>query len=118
MTSRAGGCVTSNLNEQEPPLNQNDICLKNFDDGHTNSISPSRISITAGRKREVRKPTASLNAFTKRRSTSSIASRSGRFYRPIEELQADLDDWVKEYNEERPPSGTIVLRQDADANIP
>jgi transposase InsO family protein len=27
-----------------------------------------------------------------------------RIYRSIEELQADLDDWIREYNEERPLS--------------
>jgi transposase InsO family protein len=28
-----------------------------------------------------------------------------RIYRSIEELQADLDDWIREYNEERPHQG-------------
>ena len=30
---RTGGGLNSDLNEQEPPLNQNAICLKNCDDG-------------------------------------------------------------------------------------
>jgi hypothetical protein len=28
-----------------------------------------------------------------------------KIYRSIEELQADLDDWIREYNEERPHQG-------------
>jgi hypothetical protein len=28
-----------------------------------------------------------------------------KVYRSIEELQADLDDWIKRYNEERPHQG-------------
>jgi hypothetical protein len=40
-----------------------------------------------------------------------------KLYKTIEELQADLDQWLKLYNEERPPSGPMVLRQDADADL-
>jgi hypothetical protein len=28
-----------------------------------------------------------------------------KVYRTIDELQADLDDWIKQYNEERPHQG-------------
>ena len=41
-----------------------------------------------------------------------------KIYRTIDELQTDLDAWVTEYNEQRVPSGTLVLRQDADADLP
>ncbi len=44
-------------------------------------------------------------AFRKKLSTS------------IKELQDDLDEWIRSYNEER-PSRPRVFRQDADANIP
>jgi transposase InsO family protein len=40
-----------------------------------------------------------------------------KVYRSIDELQADLDSWIKEYNEAR-PSGTLVLRKDPDADLP
>ena len=40
-----------------------------------------------------------------------------KVYRSIAELQADLDVWVREYNESRPPSRALVLRQDADAPL-
>jgi hypothetical protein len=57
-------------------------------------------------KQKVRRPMASSSDFTRRRSTSFIASRSGRkIYRSIEELQADLDNWIREYNDERPHQG-------------
>jgi len=39
-------------------------------------------------------------------------------YRSIDELQADLDGWMREYNEARPHQGPLVLRQNADADIP
>jgi len=41
-----------------------------------------------------------------------------KVYRSIDELQADLDTWIKEYNEVRPASGTLVLRQNPDADLP
>jgi len=40
-----------------------------------------------------------------------------KIYGSIAHLQADLDRWVQSYNEERPHSGTMVLWQDADANL-
>jgi transposase InsO family protein len=41
-----------------------------------------------------------------------------KLYRSIEELQVDLDIWVAEYNTSRPHQGQVVLRQDANANLP
>ena len=41
-----------------------------------------------------------------------------KVYRSIDELQADLDVWVREYNEAAATSRTLVLRQNADANLP
>jgi hypothetical protein len=38
LVTRAGGCLSSKLNEQEPPLNQNAICLKDCDDGQPNPV--------------------------------------------------------------------------------
>jgi hypothetical protein len=38
-------------------------------------------------------------------------------YCSIDELQADLDAWIRDYNE-APPSGPLVLRQDPDADLP
>jgi hypothetical protein len=40
-----------------------------------------------------------------------------KLYKTTEELQADLDQRLKLYNEERPRSGPMVLRQDADADL-
>ncbi len=34
-----------------------------------------------------------------------------RLYRTIDELQADLDTWIREYNEVPDPPGPMVLRQ-------
>jgi transposase InsO family protein len=39
-----------------------------------------------------------------------------KIYHTIDELRADLDAWVAEYNERRPHQGPLVLRQDPDAN--
>ena len=41
-----------------------------------------------------------------------------KIYGSIAELQDDLDAWVQSYNEERPHQGTMVLRQDASADLP
>ena len=41
-----------------------------------------------------------------------------KLYRTIAELQADLDEWLRQYNEVRTPPGPMVLRQDADADLP
>jgi hypothetical protein len=40
-----------------------------------------------------------------------------KVYRSIDELQADLDSWIKEYNEAR-PQGTLVFRENSDADLP
>ena len=39
-----------------------------------------------------------------------------KLYKTIEELQAALDQWLKQYNEERTHQ-PVVLRQNADANF-
>jgi hypothetical protein len=36
-------------------------------------------------------------------------------YRSVDELQADLDCWINEYNEARPHQGRLVLRKAANA---
>ena len=41
-----------------------------------------------------------------------------KIYGSIAELQSDLDDWVRSYNEEPRASGAMVFRQDADADVP
>ena len=41
-----------------------------------------------------------------------------RIYGSIAELQGDLDVWVRSYNEEQASPGPMVLRQDADADLP
>jgi hypothetical protein len=42
-----------------------------------------------------------------------------KLYASIGELQDDLDEWIKSYNEEgKTASRPLVFRQDADANIP
>jgi hypothetical protein len=40
-----------------------------------------------------------------------------KLYKTIEELRADLDQRLKLHNEERPRSGPMVLRPDADADL-
>jgi hypothetical protein len=39
-----------------------------------------------------------------------------KIYASIEQLQGDLDLWLKEYNEARAP-GALVLRQNPAANV-
>jgi len=41
-----------------------------------------------------------------------------KVYRSIDELQADLDAWITEYNGDTTTSRPLVLRQNADADIP
>jgi hypothetical protein len=41
-----------------------------------------------------------------------------RIYTSLEQLQADLDAWITGYNETATTSGALVLRQDANANLP
>ena len=41
-----------------------------------------------------------------------------KLYTTLEALQADLDAWLREYNEDTGPAGALVLRQDADADVP
>jgi transposase InsO family protein len=40
-----------------------------------------------------------------------------KLYNTIDELQADLDQWLKPYNRTATPSKPMVLRQDTDANL-
>lgn len=40
-----------------------------------------------------------------------------RIYHGFEELQGDLDAFLKEENTERSHQGPLVLRQDADADV-
>ena len=40
-----------------------------------------------------------------------------KIYRTIDELQADLDAWLVEYNRATTSSGPLVLRQDPDADL-
>ena len=40
-----------------------------------------------------------------------------KVYRSIDELQADLDAWIKRYNEERPHQGRCCKGQDTDADL-
>jgi hypothetical protein len=61
---------------------------------------------------------AFVNASTRPYSTSSIVLRSAKkVYRSIDELQADLDGWIKEYKRGTATSGALVLRQDLDADL-
>ena len=39
-------------------------------------------------------------------------------YRPLDDLQADLDDWIKRYDEERPHQGRGCKGQNTDADLP
>ena len=41
-----------------------------------------------------------------------------KVYRSIDELQVDLDLWVREYNEARPTSRPLVLWQNPNADVP
>ena len=41
-----------------------------------------------------------------------------KVYRSIDELQADLDLCIREYNEQKATSRTLVLLQNAHADLP
>ena len=72
----------------------------------TSSISRSRTSITRAPKPRARRPTVSANASHKTvlNEFYRIAFRK-KVYCSIDELQVDLDLWVREYNEARPHQG-------------
>lgn len=40
-----------------------------------------------------------------------------KLYGSLEQLQQDLDEWMRSYNTERTHSGQVLLRQDADADL-
>ena len=41
-----------------------------------------------------------------------------KLYSSIDDLQKDLDQWAKSYNEERPHPRTLVFRKDPAADFP
>ena len=72
----------------------------------TNSTWPSRTSTTPAPKPKARRPMASASASIARCSTSSTAWPSARKSTArIDELQADLDAWMTDYNERCPHQG-------------
>ena len=80
------------------------LAVENIDHTRTKAKSPQTNGICERFHKTI------LNEFYR------VAFRK-KLYRRIDELQADLDAWIDEYNEERPHQGTIVLRQDADADL-
>ena len=40
-----------------------------------------------------------------------------KVYRSIDELQSDLDAWLREYNGTASASGPLVLQQNSDADL-
>jgi hypothetical protein len=70
----------------------------------TSFTSPSRTLITRAPRRGARRPMVSVNASTRRLLDEfyRVAFRK-KLYRRIDELQADLDAWLVEYNEQSPP---------------
>src|SRR5271165_1588220 len=66
----------------------------------------SKTWITPEPRQKVRKRMELSSASTRLCLTSSTGLRSEKkIYGSIAELQADLDDWIRGYNIERPPSG-------------
>jgi transposase InsO family protein len=68
------------------------LAVENIDHSRTKTKSPQTNGIVE------RFHKTALNEFYR------VAFRR-RIYRSIEELQTDLDDWIREYNEERPHQG-------------
>ncbi len=68
------------------------LAVENIDHSRTKARSPQTNGIVERFHRTV------LNEFYR------IAFRR-KIYRSIEELRNDLDDWIKEYNDERPHQG-------------
>jgi transposase InsO family protein len=68
------------------------LAVENIDHSRTKTKSPQTNGIVE------RFHKTALNEFYR------VAFRR-RIYRSIEELQADLNDWIREYNEERPHQG-------------
>src|SRR5436305_10927690 len=69
------------------------------------SISRSRILITRARRLRARKPMESVSDSTRPCSTNYRVAFRKKVYHSIDELQADLDVWIREYNEGRPHQG-------------
>lgn len=70
------------------------------------SILPWKTSIIREPRRRAHKRMVSVSASTRRFSTSSIEWRSAtKLYVLIADLQEDLDEWVRSYNEDRPHQG-------------
>ncbi len=68
-------------------------------------ILPSRTSIIRGPRQRARRPTASASApKTVLNEFNRVAFRK-KVYRSIDELQVDIDLWIREYNETRPHQG-------------
>src|SRR5215469_1677899 len=72
----------------------------------TSSTSRSRTSITAAPRPRAHRPMESASGFTALVLDEfyRVAFRK-KIDRTIDELQADLDAWITEYNEQRPHQG-------------
>src|SRR6266700_3627986 len=72
----------------------------------TSSISRSRTSIIRAPRLRARRPTASAKRFHKTALNEfyRVAFRK-KVYHSLDELQTDLDVWLREYNESRPHQG-------------
>ena len=65
-----------------------------------------RISTTAAPRPDIRKPTVSASASIAPFSRNSMPTAfRKKLYQSLDELQADLDDWLREYNLTRTHSG-------------
>jgi len=71
----------------------------------TSSTWPWRISTSARSRLEARKQTAPASDSTRRFCRSSTRLLPKKVRQTLEELQADLDLWIKKYNERQPHIG-------------
>jgi transposase InsO family protein len=80
------------------------LAVEDIDHSRTKTKSPQTNGICERFQKTV------LNEFYR------VAFRK-KVYRSLDELQTDLDLWIREYNEVRPHQ-PLVLWQDTDANVP
>ena len=82
------------------------LALEDIDHSRTKTKDHKRMASSSGSTRRCALDEIDRIAFRK------------KIYGSIADLQVDLDRWVQSYNEERPHQGTMVLRQNADADVP
>lgn len=91
--------------------------FRGTDTPHTSHILPSTTLSNDAQKLTDRRRTDLWSALTGRCWMSSFVEVSTEVLRALEDLQADLDDWLRHYNSERPHRG-VATRKPANGYHP